>query len=353
LGQGYAGPAVQDGRVVVFHRVQDQERVEALDAEKGTVLWSRDFPATYRGGVDADLGPRCVPLIANGRVYVFGAAGRLHCAQADNGKILWSRDLYGDYQGQEGYFGAGSCPVLVGDRLLVNVGGRHAGIVAVAADTGQTLWVATEEAASYSSPTTTQLGDHLAVIFVTRLNALAIDPRDGRVLFRFPFGRTGPTVNAATPLVFDQHLFVSASYGVGGRLVKLSADGAELLWNNEEAMASQYTTCVYHDGHLYGAHGRADYNNGELRCLEARTGQVVWAAPEVGVAHTIAIQNQLLVLNAMGQLFLLPASPRGFQPQAQASLTSQTVRALPAVADGYLYFRDQSARGGKLYAVKL
>ena len=36
IGSGFAGPAVVGNRVVVFHRVADQERVEALDASTGS-----------------------------------------------------------------------------------------------------------------------------------------------------------------------------------------------------------------------------------------------------------------------------------------------------------------------------
>src|SRR5690349_7208813 len=39
LGSGYAGAAVLDQHVVVFHRVGASERVECLDAAGGKSLW--------------------------------------------------------------------------------------------------------------------------------------------------------------------------------------------------------------------------------------------------------------------------------------------------------------------------
>ena len=59
-GAGYAGPVVVDKTVVLFHRVGGSERVEALDADTGKSRWKTDFPASYRGGIDPDLGPRAM-----------------------------------------------------------------------------------------------------------------------------------------------------------------------------------------------------------------------------------------------------------------------------------------------------
>jgi outer membrane protein assembly factor BamB len=353
LGQGYAGPAIREGRVVVFHRVGDQERVDALDAKTGKLQWQTEFKTTYSGGVNEDKGPRCVPLIAGSNVYLFGAAGQLHCVDFGTGAKRWSRDAYGDLDGREGYFGAGSTPILVGDRLLVNIGGRRAGLAAFSVATGETLWTATDEAASYSSPTAVTLDDQPAVVFLTRMNTVAVDPSNGEVFFRFRFGQSGPTVNAATPLVFGDRLFVSSSYGVGARLARMRLDRTDTVWENDEVMSSQYTTCVYRDGYLYGSHGREDFRNGELRCVDTKTGRLLWRNAEVGVSHVILVRDRLLALNNEGKLLLVRAAPDRFQKLAEASLTPNTVRALPALSDGQFYFRDQSGRGGKLYAVKL
>ena len=103
LGNGFAGPAVVGGRVIVFHRTPgaggDVERVEAISTDRGERLWKVDFQATYRGGVNPDLGPRCVPLVHDGRVYLFGAAGDLYCVSLADGKKRWSRSAYVDFSG--------------------------------------------------------------------------------------------------------------------------------------------------------------------------------------------------------------------------------------------------------------
>lgn len=354
LGEGYAGAAVQGQRVIVFHRLGDVERVKALDAASGRPLWKADFPATYAPGVDPDTGPRCVPLIHDGAVYAYGAAGDLHCLSLADGKKLWSRSMLRDFDGDEGYFGAGSSPIIVDGRLLLNVGGRDAaGLVALRLADGKTLWNKTDERASYSSPTVAAMDGRPHAIFVTRLNVLCVDPRDGTVRFRFPFGQRGPTVNAATPLVFERRLFVTANYGVGARLMRIGADAVEPVWDNDESLSSQYPTPVYRDGFLYGIHGREDVGVGQLRCVEAATGKVRWSVPDFGMAHLILAGDRLLILHVEGRLVLATASPERFQELATATVSGSIARALPALANRRLFVRETSRQDGCLKCFEL
>jgi outer membrane protein assembly factor BamB len=346
VGSGFGGPAVAGNRVVVFHRIGENERVEALDVETGRSLWKADFPALYRGGINPDTGPRCVPVIYQDNVYVFGAAGDLHSVALATGAKRWSRSTYEDYNGDEGYFGAGSTPIVADDKLLVNVGGRSgAGLVAFALDTGKTVWQATDERASYSSPTTATIDGQQYAIFVTRMNAVAIDPRSGKVRFQFPFGRTGPTVNAATPLVFDGHLFVTASYGIGAELARISGGQRVTVWSSDDVMSSQYTTSVYDDGYLYGIDGREDIGTARLRCVEAKTGKVKWTEEDFGVAHIILADGKLLALRIDGQLTLAEASPAKYVELASARASNELTRSLPALSNGRLFIRSNPTNG--------
>ena len=93
--------------MILFHRVENQERIEAFDSATGKSLWQAAFPANYRGGIDADTGPRCAPVVAGDAVIVFGAAADLHCVALADGVKRWSRALGADYEADDGYFGAG------------------------------------------------------------------------------------------------------------------------------------------------------------------------------------------------------------------------------------------------------
>jgi outer membrane protein assembly factor BamB len=352
IGSGFAGPVIVGDRTVIFHRIGDAERIECLDMATGKGHWQADFPATYAPGVNPDNGPRCVPLVHKDRVFVFGAAGTLHCVMLADGKKAWSRDPYADYEGQEGYFGAGSTPIVVSDKLLVNVGGRDAGLVAFDLTNGKTLWKATSEGASYSSPTSATVNGKLCAIFVTRMKCLAIDPANGAVVFQFPFGRSGPTVNGAAPLVIGDQLFVSASYNVGARLSSL-AKPTSAIWSNDESMSSQYTTCVFREGFLYGIHGREDHRDGELRCIELATGKVRWTVPGFGTGHLTLVNDQLLILTTEGELVLSRAQPEKHTELARSRVSSGVTRSLPAFSRGRFIFRDNDQVKGRLSCLDL
>jgi outer membrane protein assembly factor BamB len=354
LGSGFAGPVVAGSRVVIFHRVNNLERIEAIAADTGRSLWRQDFPASYRGTINPDSGPRATPLIHKDAVFAYGAAGDLHCVALADGQVRWSRNLLEDYEGDQGYFGAGSSPIVADGKLLVNVGGRRqAGLVALDLADGATVWNKTDERASYSSPTLASFGGETRAVFVTRLNTLGVNPTTGDVAFEFPFGERGPTVNGATPLVFNGHLFVTASYGIGARYARLTPDSAKVIWSSDDALSSQYATPVHHDGHIYGTHGREDVGVAELRCIEAATGKVRWSSESFGVAHVLLVQDTLLLLSIDGKLTVARATPAQFKPLGQWRVTQESLRAIPALADGQFYFRDNRGDRGTLTSLRV
>lgn len=341
VGLGLAGVAVVGERVILFHREGNEEVVECLAAADGARHWRTAFPASYAGGYHGDAGPRCVPTVAADRVILFGAAGDLHCVALADGRALWSRAVNEEYGVEDGYFGVGSSPLVVGERVLVNVGGkRSAGIVAFSASDGKTLWSGTNEGASYSSPTLAAVGGKSLAVFATRLNVVAVTPETGEIAFRFPFGKTGPTVNAATPLVVNDLLFVSASYGVGAVAAKLDGDRAVKLWARDDVMSSQYATCIEKDGQLYGVDGREDVGVARLRCFDPRTGKVQWTAEGYGVATLILAGEHALALKSNGRLVLFKPSPASYQPLAETPLFDATTQPLPALGNGRLFARD-------------
>ncbi len=340
IGSGFAAVAVASGKAILFHRDGDEQIAAAFDAASGKPLWQTKYKTRYVSSISDDNGPRATPVIHDGRVYFLGADGMLACLALDSGTEIWIRQLAADFNIPDSYFGTGSTPIVEGDLLLVNVGGRRrAGIVAFRLDDGKTAWQATDEAASYSAPIATTIAGQRHAIFVTRLNVVALDPATGKVRFEFPFGKRGPTVNAAVPLMCEDKLFVTASYGIGSVMSKIDSDRATEVWSGQD-MASQYTTCVYEGGVLYGCDGRADQPPAHLRALDAKTGRVLWSQEEFGVAHLILAGDKLLALKDDGTLVLLAASKEKFSALASAKVLDNTTRAIPALAGGLLYVRD-------------
>jgi outer membrane protein assembly factor BamB len=343
VGEGFAGVAVRDGQVALFHRVDDSERLELLEGRTGAPVWQSDKPAGYAGGVASDTGPRCVPIVKKDRVIVFGAEGLLRCIDRKTGKELWSDPTRETFGVPESYFGAGSSPLIEGDLVLVNVGGarQNAGVVAFDLKTGDVKWKATGEQASYSSPVVATLGGKRQAIFVTRLACVGLDPATGKVLWSFPFGARGPTVNAANPVLLGDRLFLTASYGVGAVFRKVSAAKAEELWSNGDLLSSQYTTPIEHEGVLYGIDGRQDVGDAALRCIDPATQKVLWSQDGFGYATLIKADGKLLVQKTDGTLVLVRPGKTGYRELAQASLTQGTARPLPALSNGLYFVRDE------------
>ncbi len=350
VGDGFAGPAVHDGTLVLFHRKLDREIVEAFDAGSGQSKWSVDYPAEYVPTYTSDGGPRAVPLIHNGQIFIYGALGGLRAIDLATGNKRWERDTFEEFNSKkrvrgepaEGYFGIGSTPILVDGKLLVNVGGdtNQAGIVAFDPANGKTLWTATSERASYSSPIAAVFGDTKHVIFAARFNIVSVDPANGHERFRFPFGRPGPNVTAANPLVLGNKVFVSASYGFGATLAEIGPAGAKIVWHNDDVMSSQYTTCVEDNGFLYGIHGRQDVGLATLRCFDPLTQKIHWSQEDFGYATLIKADGKLLILKTDGELVLAEVNPKEFHELARASIFKTETRALPALSDGLLFARD-------------
>ena len=209
VGQGYAGLAVIGQTAVLFHRVENEERVEALDAASGKELWHFAMPTSYVSGISPDDGPRCVPLVHGDKVIVFGVQGMLACLRLADGKKEWSHDTHAEFRTPEGYFGAGSSPIVEGDKVIVNVGGAKAGagVVAFSLASGKVLWQVGHDDASYSSPVAVTVGKTRHLIVETRLTTYSLDPENGNIRFQIAFGQRGPTVNGANPTVMGDHLF--------------------------------------------------------------------------------------------------------------------------------------------------
>ena len=353
VGQGYAGPAVKDARVVVFHRLANEEVLTCVSADQGQQIWESRWPTNYVSRIDRDAGPRCVPLIHGDAIYVFGAGGWLRSVNFADGKPRWSRNLSGDYKAQDGYFGSGSCPLVVDNMLLVNAGGRRAeaGIVALDLATGESRWSTLDDHASYSAPIVRRHDDQTSAIFITRMHLLELDPSNGKVGFDLQFGKQGPTVNAASPLLIgNHHLLVTASYGIGAKFISLSEQPPRVVWESDNVLSSQYPTPVHHAGNVFGIHGREDMGLAELRCIDVKTGATHWRKKNFGMAHLIVADGKLLVQRTEGELRLVQLTNVSYRELGRMELTSAIARAQPALSNSVLFIRDTN---GKLMAWKL
>jgi outer membrane protein assembly factor BamB len=342
IGEGFSGPVVAGGRLILFHRVGDEEVVESFNAADGKPQWKTAYATNYRDSYGKGNGPRATPTVAGDRVYTLGADGVLQCLKLDNGDKVWRKALRDEYKIGKSFFGIGTSPLVEGDRVLVNVGGKNgAGVVAFARDSGKEAWKAVDQDASYSSPVAADVDGVRCALFLTREGLVGLDPADGAVRFSKRWRSDNDlSVNAATPVVVGDQIFLTACYGTGAVLLKAKKDGVEEVWKNDKSLSCHFGTPVHSDGYLYGFDGREE-EGAKLRCVELKSGKVRWTADGYGCGSMVLAQGNLIVLTEDGDLVLVKASPDGCKELARApSLLKGPCRAQIALADGRLYARD-------------
>ncbi|MGL4549701.1 MAG: PQQ-binding-like beta-propeller repeat protein [Gemmataceae bacterium] len=345
VGLGFAGVAVADGKCVVFHRVKDEDVVEALDAKTGKPLWAHAAKTDYSDPLGRGDGPRAVPTVAAGRVFTLAANGVLTCLDLADGKKRWDVNLLTAYEVPGSYFGVGTAPLVAGERVLVNVGGEGAGVVAFDVKTGKESWKATGQRASYASPVLAKVGGVEQALFFTRNGLLSLDPATGKERYSFRWrARIDASVNAASPVVIGERVFLSSSYNTGAVLLDATADGVKEVWKGDRSLSCHFNTPVAVGEQLYGVDGRQE-EGARLRCIDWRTGKVRWTEEGFGCGSVVAAGKRLLLMSEKGELILANANPDRFEVLGRHQVLSGPVRAHLALAGGMAYCRDATTVG--------
>ena len=342
VGSGFSAPAVARGRVVLFHRQGGQEVVEAHHATDGEAIWKFAYETRYRDDFGFDNGPRATPVIDEGKVFTFGAQGMLHCLDFETGRKIWAVETHREFGVRKGFFGAASTPLVIEGRVLANVGGSDgAGIIALDGETGETVWRATDHEASYSSPVAARLDGRMMAIFFTREGLAVLDPATGEVMYERRWrSRSHASVNAATPIVMGDIVFLSASYGTGSIAMKLCNRKVEELWSGEDVIDNHYSSCVLAGGTLFGFHGRQEYGQ-SFRAADLPNGKVLWSHDGIRAGSVSRVGDRLLLLLESGELLMVAASREKFEVLARAQVLARETRAFPAIADGLFFARDK------------
>jgi hypothetical protein len=129
---------------------------------------------------------------------------------------------------------------------------------------------------------------------------------------------------------------------VGAVFARLDGPEPRVIWKSDELMSSQYTTCISHEGNLYGIHGRQDIGDAALRCFNPKTRAIGWTEEGLGYATLIKADGKLLIVKTDGTAVLAALDPRQFRELARSPLLGGTIRALPALSNGMLYVRNET-----------
>ena len=331
VGMGHSSAAVVDGKLYTlgFDAARELDVIWCLDAHSGEPLWNYPYPAT----LDADGhggGTHGTPAVADGVVYCCERKGTVHALDAATGKLLWSRDLMAEEKVVPTDYGFGGSPVVVGERVYVDM----ASVVALDRASGKTVWKTPDVTAYYSTPTPWTFAGKDALASFTREGLFVHAQADGALLCSFPWRKGSTSVSASSPVIVDaQHLFLSAGYGHGGVLVDLGPTPPVAQWESQ-AMKTQLSGCVLVGEALYG------FDEAVLKCLDL-TGKERWRKRGLGQGALMAADGRLLVLSGQGELVVVAADPAAYRELARAkALQGSTFWATPVLCNGLVYVRS-------------
>ena len=364
VGHGYAAPSISGEKLFLFDRKDREARLRAMDRKSGKTLWTFKYATRYEDEFGYSNGPRCCPVIDDGRVFLHGVEGMLYCLDADNGNELWKVDTFKDFNVKPNFFGVGSTPLIEGSLLIVHVGGsakdddeepNGSAIVAFDKTTGKVKYKLGDELASYSSPVAATIGERRWCFVLARGGLIGFDPKTGKQDFHFPWrAPILASVNASNPVIVDDKVFISECYGPGSALLKVKPGDYDLIWSDKgkraQSLKAHWVTPVHDKGYLYGDSGYRT-PNASLRCIELATGKVKWESEGFGHSSVLMVDGHLICLTEDGELRLLKVNPEKYEEISRMTprepgkdgnaLLDYQCWAAPILSHGLLYVRGR------------
>jgi outer membrane protein assembly factor BamB len=346
LSGGFSSVVVADGRVFTMTKEKNQEVVVCLDAANGKDIWryryDSDYSAykTFTGGgrPQARTGPRATPTVDGDRVYTLGATGTLLCLEAKSGRKVWQQDLLkiaGAEVPTHGYCGS---PLIVGDHIYLSLGGtKGKSIAALNKEDGSVVWQALDDPIGHASPVWAEVGGASQLIFFTGVAAIGVDPKDGRLLWRYPW-QTKPPIHVATPIYADGKVFISSDYGTGGAAFRLMEKAEPITIWKTKTMHNHFSTSVLYEGNLYG------FSEQRLRCVDFETGGLKWDQLGLGRGSVVIADGKLIALGEHGELVLAKPDSAKYAEISRCQIFAEGTLTwtAPVVSGGRLFVRHEN-----------
>ncbi len=352
IGRGYSSVSIADAKLYTMGDKDGSSWVEALDlGGSGKILWSTKVG---KAGGNYD-GTRSTPTIDGSHIYALGQFADLVCLQAADGKEVWRKNLQKDFGGamMSGWNFTES--VLVdGDHVICTPGGAKGTMLALDKKTGEPIWQSLDitDKAAYSSVIAADIGGVHQYIQLTGNpgkkgqpppgHIFGVEAKTGKVLWSAE--REGETAVIPTPIYFDGYVFTTSGYGAGCNCFKVAMEGGKFAATQAYAsreMSDHHGGVVRVGDYLYG-----HSDNGGWKCMEMKTGKVMWKNPGVGKGSLTCADGHLYLRSESGNglIALVGASPEGFKETGsfnQPNRAKENSWPHPVVCGGKLYIRDQ------------
>jgi len=338
VGLGDASPIFIDNKIYVLAKDGNDEVTYCINAENGKTIWrTANNPApVVEGAASSHPGPRSTPVYSNGKVYTLGVEGILNCLDAATGKIIWENNRYTEVP----QFYVGTSPIVVGNKCIVQMGGKNGAVVAFHTDDGKIIWKLEGQPTTYSSPVTMKIGSDEVLVVQTETDLIGVS-MDGKLLWKIPTPPESRFYNCSTPVIDGQNVIV-AGQGVGTRSFKIEKTGSKYSytenWINPD-FGGSFNTPVLNNGYLYGNESRL----GKLYCVNAETGKTSWNDETTlnRFAATLNLGKEILSLPSTGEIIIFSGNSEKYNQLAVYKVADTEVYAHPIVAGDKFYIKDK------------
>jgi outer membrane protein assembly factor BamB len=338
IGGGYASFAISSGKAFTIEQRRQYEVIVAYDVFTGREIWTNSWPAEFQETLGGD-GPRATPAVADRLVYGLGALGEFRCLKAETGETVWRHDIIGENRGTSLTYGMAASPLVVEDKVIVVPGGAHdKSVVAYNRLSGEMIWHSQDDEPAYSSPLLLELAGSRHLVVVSDKRAMGIDPRDGKLLWQFPWVVQQGNRNIAQPVqLATNRVFLSGGYGTGCVAFEINRTSETFstreLWRNK-SMKNKFTSSIFFRDALYGL------DEDILTCVDARTGTRLWKEGRYGYGQLMLAGDQLIILCGDGDLAIVKADPKRPEQLARFPAIHGKTWNQPALGGGYLLVRN-------------
>jgi outer membrane protein assembly factor BamB len=235
LGEGYAGPAVKNGRVYIldYNERRKADMLRCFSLKSGIELWRRWYYVELKRNHGYS---RTIPAVTDKYLVSIGPRSHVMCLDPLSGDILWTIDMekeYGVRGSEKGRitpdFYSGQCPIIDNDVAILAPGGK-ALMVGIDCETGKVLWkTPNPDSMRMSHGSIMPMTIHGKKMYVYNavggVVGISADGDDkGKLLWKTK--DWSPATTAASPLLLDNdEIAVFGSYGAGGAKIKIDLNG--------------------------------------------------------------------------------------------------------------------------------